>query len=632
MNNRQARLQHLQRLVHRIEKQQGKLAIQYRRLWTQQLAGVLISVVLCILAFRFVAPLGLLLLLAETGYFIYGLSKREQLSERATSYATLLEVKAQHIARLELDWDHIPAMNDNEPEVDHPFEHDLDITGDCSLLELVNTGRTKSGQARLRTWLLNRIPDRETIAHRQACISEIAQLSDFRDRLQALSYKLTYDVEIPWDETTLRLWLQRPLHPRPPFLLVALSWCLSALLAATLLLYLYAHLPFTLLLIALAVTFTCSLFTIRYRSNLFEDASHMQHIFQHLQTIFSFLEKYPYGTHQHLRNLCEPFVTCKPGPSRLLKRLKKVAKRTTSRQKRQQGQNSSSPTQFGEQLIPFLFNQFVPWDLTLAYSLARCEEQARTLLPSWLDRWYELEALCSLATFAYLSPDYTFPEISDPATSNASPVLQATALGHPLLPDSSKVTNDLTIERSGDIFLITGSNMAGKSTFLRTIGTNLCLAYAGAPVNATMMRTDLFELYCCIRVTDSLVEGYSYFYAEVRRLRQLLQRLHQETSYPVFFLIDEIFKGTNNRERLIGSQAYIYTLAEERCSGVISTHDLELVDIANELPQVKNYHFRDEVVNGQMAFDYRLYPGPCPTTNALRIMQMEGLPTTWRRP
>ncbi len=630
VSEKQVRLEYLQRYVQRLEERRKKLNAQYRALWGQQLAGFVASIVLCILSFATFAPLGLLIILAEIGYFVYGVRKQKNLRSRVNAYTPLIEVKLQHIARLELNWEHIPAIDDGEREVDHPFEHDLDITGDYSLLELVNTGRTKEGQARLHSWLLNRIPDQETIVSRQECIREMAPLSDFRDRLQALSHTITSDVEVPWDEDVVRLWLQKAHPPRPSFWLVALSWCFSGLLGIVLLLYLYIHIPLSILILAVAGTFVWSLLNLKYRSHLFDDASQMQAAFQQLEKVFTFLETYRYGKHQQLRQLCEPFSGRKPKPSHLLKRLKKIAESAISVQRGEEKQASSASLgRFQQQLFPFLFNQLVPWNLTLAYRLAHCEEQAKSLLPLWLDRWYELEALCSLATFAYLNPDYIFPEMRDRVEQE--PVFRATSLGHPLLPDIGKVTNDLTIERRGDLLLITGSNMAGKSTFLRTLGINLCLAYVGAPVNAQSMRTDLFEIYCCIRVSDSLVDGYSYFYAEVRRLKQLLQRVQEETAHPVFFLIDEIFKGTNNRERLVGSQAYIATLAEASCNGIVSTHDLELIDLAEELSQIKNYHFRDDIVKGHMAFDYRLYPGPCATTNALKIMEMEGLPTTWKR-
>ena len=168
--------------------------------------------------------------------------------------------------------------------------------------------------------------------------------------------------------------------------------------------------------------------------------------------------------------------------------------------------------------------------------------------------------------------------------------------------------------------------MSGKSTFLRTVGLNLCLAYAGAAVHAEVMRAVPLRLFTCIQVADSVTDGISYFYAEVRRLKELLSALEAEDEPPLLYLIDEIFRGTNNQERLIGSRSYIQALAKGHGVGLISTHDLELIGMAEGAPEIHNFHFREEISEGRMVFDYRLRPGPCPTTNALKIMRMAGLP------
>jgi DNA mismatch repair ATPase MutS len=188
------------------------------------------------------------------------------------------------------------------------------------------------------------------------------------------------------------------------------------------------------------------------------------------------------------------------------------------------------------------------------------------------------------------------------------------------------VNNDFRAASLGSIYIITGSNMAGKSSFLRTLGVNLALAYAGGPVFARAFETRLFRLYTSIRVADSVTDGFSYFYAEVRRLQGLLAALNGEDERPLFFLIDEIFRGTNNQERLIGSQSYVKALVGGNGVGLIATHDLELAKLADGSPQIRNFHFRDGVADGRMVFDYRLHPGPCPTTNALKIMALAGLP------
>jgi DNA mismatch repair ATPase MutS len=227
-----------------------------------------------------------------------------------------------------------------------------------------------------------------------------------------------------------------------------------------------------------------------------------------------------------------------------------------------------------------------------------------------------------------LDPAAAFPEVvdSDEAASGRQPIFAARAMTHPLLDADTKVANDFALGHLGELVIITGSNMSGKSTFLRTLGVNLSLAFAGGVVDAKAMQLIPFRLFTCINVSDSVHDGISYFYAEVKRLKALLAELERQHPLPLFFLIDEIFRGTNNRERRIGTRAYVHALAGGHGVGAISTHDLELVKLADTLSGVINYHFRETVADGRMVFDYRLREGPCPTTNALKIMEMEGLP------
>jgi DNA mismatch repair ATPase MutS len=269
-----------------------------------------------------------------------------------------------------------------------------------------------------------------------------------------------------------------------------------------------------------------------------------------------------------------------------------------------------------------------PWDVFFALRLTRARHELAERLPAWLERFAEFEALSALATFAYLNPAATYPQVgpADAPGVPDGPILNGVQIGHPLIPGGARVCNDFALERVGQIAIITGSNMSGKSSLLRALGVNLALAYAGGPVVAEGLRARACRLFACIRVADSVTDGFSYFYAEVRRLRALLDALNAPDAAPLIYLIDEIFRGTNNRERLIGSRAYIRALAGGHGAGVVSTHDLELVRLADELPDAHNLHFREDVIDGRMAFDYLLRPGPSPTTNALRIMALEGLP------
>jgi hypothetical protein len=329
---------------------------------------------------------------------------------------------------------------------------------------------------------------------------------------------------------------------------------------------------------------------------------------QQIQAVFAYLEDSPHSRHPALRDVCAPFLNPAERPSAQLKRLNWIA-----------GAAGLSHNIF----FGVVLNLAGPWNLAAAHQLNRYQSRLRETLPGWLDAWFELEALSALATFAYLHPHYAFPQLQAEADG---PLLQAEGLGHPLILEGNKVRNDFLAQSLGQVGLITGSNMAGKSTFLRTVGLNLQLAYAGTVVDAYALSGPPVRVFTCIKVSDSVADGFSYFYAEVRRLRALLDALAESAGPPLFFLVDEIFRGTNNRERLLGSQAFIRALVGQRGYGLLSTHDLALVQLAEETAAIKNYHFRDGVEAGQMVFDYQLRPGPCPTTNALRIMKLAGLP------
>src|SRR5256714_7399155 len=185
-----------------------------------------------------------------------------------------------------------------------------------------------------------------------------------------------------------------------------------------------------------------------------------------------------------------------------------------------------------DQVLGLIVNVLLPWDIYVALRLNHYKSLIAGLLPTWLDTWFELEALNSLANFAYLNPEYALPEMIPGIDQTNSYLFCARGLGHPLIPEEQKVVNDFAMSERGEIVIITGSNMSGKSTFLRTLGINLCLAYAGGPVNASALQVSLFKLFTCIKVSDSAIEGFSYFYAEVKRLKGLLTELEQSSAFP----------------------------------------------------------------------------------------------------
>ena len=330
-----------------------------------------------------------------------------------------------------------------------------------------------------------------------------------------------------------------------------------------------------------------------------------------LVTVIATLEGASFSHQPAILQVCHSFLKQNSRPTRSLRQLARIC----------QGLSVKA-----HPLIHLGLNALVPWDLWFVGKLDRWITRLRTAMPEWLDTISTLDAASALARFAYLNPDYPWPQLEPPNTDTHTRGLTAHGLGHPLIARSQRITNDLDLRGEGHLLLVTGSNMSGKSTFLRTVGINLCLAQAGGPVCARMFSWTWLRLYCCIRVTDALDEGLSYFYAEVKRLKVILDAIGNTNPHPVLFLIDEIYRGTNNRERLAGSEAFVHALQQSRGLGMISTHDLELTGLAKGNGHIRNSHFQETVEEGTLHFDYRLRPGPCPTTNALRIMAQEGLP------
>jgi hypothetical protein len=347
--------------------------------------------------------------------------------------------------------------------------------------------------------------------------------------------------------------------------------------------------------------------------HLLEHAVGLHHEMERLGAVLTYLERHARPAHSALAEACAPLMQGAAHPSLHLTRAARTLHAISVK---------ANP------LLHLGLNALCPWDLWFTRRLIQVQASIREQLPVWLDCLAEIEAASALATFAYLHPDYVWPTpLSSTAKQNGTgAIVRADRLGHPLLASTSRVTNNFHVDGLGSIHLVTGSNMSGKSTFLRTIGINLCLAQAGAPVCASSFAWTWSRLACCIRVDDSLDAGLSFFYAEVKRLKTILDATQDRTALPVLFLIDEIFKGTNNRERLIGSRAYIRALSTGHGFGLVTTHDLELTDLEKEIPSLINAHFQETVSAGALHFDYTLRPGPCPTTNALRIMELEGLP------
>ncbi|MBN8590899.1 MAG: hypothetical protein J0M33_04040 [Anaerolineae bacterium] len=608
MPTRTDRLTLLDRNITRVQSRLAALSRRNDRLSTVRLLVVLTGAVLTLLLWNNFQPVALSLALLTAIAFTGLVILHRRLRSRLRSAQDWLHVHRTHIARATLDWSHIPAPPRRDAQADHPFELDLDITGSQSLLHLLDTTATHQGHDLLRHWLLNPLLTADAITARQAQVRELS--ARFTTALARSSRGAAVGDSRLDTEPSLQ-WLTADAGPQVPARLLIVLAGLCLLTAVLFIINQVAQIgPFW--AISFVIYVAISLTQLPAAASFRILAFGLRDVFQSLDSVFRFLERVDTAGKPTLTARLQPFKgTDRP-----------------SRQLRSLNLTLAAGSLQGNVILWATLNALVPWDLFFAYRLGQQRATLRGLLPQWLTIWHELEALAALRTFGWLNPEYARPQITVTQKADEAylvPTMVAALIGHPLIAHENRICNDFRLQ-SNTVVLLTGSNMSGKSSFLRTLGINRVLAQVGSVVCAESLSLEPARLFSVIRVSDSLAAGYSYFYAEVLRLKALLDALKADDPTPLFYLIDEIFKGTNNRERLLGSQAYLTALMAGRGSGLVSTHDLELATV----PGLLNYHFADQVADGELRFDYRLREGVSPSTNALRIMALAGLPVDSR--
>jgi DNA mismatch repair ATPase MutS len=512
-----------------------------------------------------------------------------------------INIKNVRIAKMNLDWEKMPEAKKEYRDSHHPFEIDLDITGQYSLLRILNSTFSKEGYVKLKSWLLNPLKDFNELTFRQSIVRELIPFRSFREKL---FLRFSYLKQNEFEGTQLVQWLEKDSKLKISNFVIFFYSFVSVFNIVFFILNFYNIVPSYWVAGYLIVLITYGL----QEKNIKLIIGPSEIIFdEYLKAykVFEIISKTDFKNNPELQKFLEPFHNNETNPVTFSKKINRLINLLSFRE---------------NAIFRLLANSIVPYDVFLSNQLAKQKEILKTVLPLWLEKLYEFEALNSFAEYGYTNPDFTFPEILKGNTSG----LETKNLGHPMLPYDKRVSNDFSIINN-EIIIITGSNMSGKSTFLKTLGVNFCLAFCGAPVCAQNFSTSIYRVFSCIKISDNLNEGLSYFYSEVQRLKVIYDNIQIYNEPPLFFLIDEIFKGTNNRERLIGSREYIKSLIGKNGCGAISTHDLELVNLGKEFDIIRNMHFKEEIIDNRMVFDYTLYTGPCPTTNALRIMKLGGL-------
>jgi hypothetical protein len=499
------------------------------------------------------------------------------------------------LARIEDRWSGQGNPGNRFEDPHHVYAADLDLFGPGNLFELLSIARTRMGENALASWLLAPA-DLATVVERQQCVAELRTRLDLREDLAVLGETAAVGVQpeelMRWAESPNRLtasWIL-PVALLLPLLLIAalVVWSETRLLS-----------PFV---VVLALEFG----VVRLlRNRLKEVLGSTEQVFDNLKLLAGLTAR------------LEQEAAETPLSKRLLQQLSSEGIRA-----------SDAIARLGTivQLIESRRNIIVAvldlpllWSVHAALAAERWRRHHGRAVRAWLQAIGDLEALISLSGYGYEHPDDPFPEVSAGAA-----FFDATSIGHPLLPGAACVRNDVAISGETRVLLISGSNMSGKSTLLRTVGINIVLAMAGAPVRAQKLRLSALQVGANIRINDSLHEGSSRFYAEITRLRHL-NELATRTP-PLLFLLDEVLQGTNSKDRFIGAQGVIRALIERGAIGFVTTHDLALTEIDMEgRGRLRNLHFQDELVDGRMKFDFKLHEGIVTKSNGLELMRSIGL-------
>jgi len=520
------------------------------------------------------------------------------------------------LARLEDRWAGTGEPGERFRDDRHVYANDLDLFGRGSLFELLSLARTRTGEATLAGWLT--VPaDPADIHARQAAVEQLASRLDLREQLALAGADLQASV----DTDRLLEWAESPMPPRRRLRAVVWFFTASTVAAVLYLTLTSVWWPLT------AVTVLHMLALRRFRDEIEAIVSTRQpgmaadfvadaltHRSRDLDTLAGLLAQLERARLEGSRLVLLHGRLTGGGmrASHIVRRLHRLAEIHDS-------QKNSATLPLGL----FLFAAYSGRSslLGLALAVERWRGRHGASVRIWIETIAEFEALSSLAGYRYEHEDDPFPEIVPP---QAPPTFEGVQLGHPLLPRASMVPNDVRLAGDTQLLVVSGSNMSGKSTLLRTVGINAVMALAGAPVRAVSLRLSPIAVGATLRIQDSLLEGRSRFYAEITRVRALADIAAGPS--PLLFLLDELFHGTNSHDRLLGAQGVLRSLLDRRAIGLITTHDLALTAIANEMtPRAVNVHFEDRFEEGTIAFDYRMKPGPVTRSNALALMRAVGL-------
>jgi MutS domain V len=530
------------------------------------------------------------------GVFVGLLFSHEPITRASDRARRAMEFYSKGLARLDGTWAGTGVTGQQFLDVDHPYAADLDLFGTGSMFERLCTARTRAGEAALARWLLAPATPEE-IGERHAAITELRPRLDLREDLELLGVEISAGI----DPAALAKWgtAARAFESK---IVPVTATILGVLGTAALAYWAYDWSALFWLLVVLCADGVFGRLVARRVRGVLAAVDQRTHDLVLLAELLRRLERERFAA-PLLRRIVESLETDGLPASKQIRRLARLL-----------------------QVLDYQRNQvFMPlailwlWTIQLAVRIDAWRSGSGLKIAQWLESIGEFEALCALAAYTAENPQDTFPELGA-----GTACFEAVAIGHPLIHGDACVRNDVSLGREPRVLIVSGSNMSGKSTLLRTVGINAVLALAGAPVRAGRLRLTPLAVGATLRIQDSLQAGKSRFYAEITRVRMLVDR--SRGPLRLLFLFDELFHGTNSHDRCVGAQSVVRGLMSHGAIGLVTTHDLALAQIAENLaPQAANVHFEDRLVDGQLVFDYRMRPGVVQHSNALALMRAIGL-------
>jgi ABC-type multidrug transport system fused ATPase/permease subunit len=550
----------------------------------------------------------LALALALLAAFFALIILHNEVSQRCDWHDRRSKLNDEGLARLARDWEALPEADTAAADPGHPFAEDLDVFGRASLFSLLGTVATPPGRHTLRSWLLEPATP-PTVGERQAAVTELATLVDIREEITLRGRTIPQLSEakiekfLAWAESDP--WLSSRFH------VVWMARLLPLVTLALIALNIAGRVPYVAWMASIVVNLAFTFHFAKRIHSTFDRAFARESAFQAYAGIFRTLSTTPFEA---------------PTLVRLQRMMTSDEISAHEQMKRLHGLEGLAAVRYA--MLHGVIQALTLWDFHVLVRVERWQSRAGRYARRWLAALGEADALAALAGLRFDHSDWVFAQMIE----DGAPVVEATDLGHPLLRDDVRIDNDVKLGPPGRFLFVTGSNMSGKSTLLRAIGTNVVLAGAGAPVCASSMRLPPLRLATSMRVHDSLQQGLSQFMAELQRLKGVVEaarEVERDGKATLLYLLDDIFQGTNTEERRIAARKVVTRLLAAQTIGAVTSHDLNLADTPVLSAARVAVHFSETIEQGadgpKISFDYKLRPGIATSRNALKLLEIVGL-------